>query len=194
MIETQTFAANRGHRFLLVFLGILMVAASIFVLWIAYQKYLTGNFDIKVVLAGVAGVLFFGLCLGATMQSLFQKGPALQIDADGVVLANYLCAVGRISWSNIRSTQIQTVTVNLFQKFDYLTIHVNDSEAVLRGIPKWKQTLLKSNVAYFSTPVFIGATDLLVPLEEVQLAIENALHTKRNPYHFAEERIARNER
>lgn len=67
-------------------------------------------------LIGWIAILFFGLCAVAGVRNLFQRGPVLRIDRDGVWHRRWSDAV--IPWDQIGEPRLLTVQRQRFLSFD----------------------------------------------------------------------------
>jgi cytochrome bd-type quinol oxidase subunit 1 len=95
-------------KILLHFLGALLFVAIGIWLWaIAGQKPPQEEIGMKGI--AILGVLFFGACAIGWCIALFDRRPALVIDAIGIIDHSSGVSAGRIRWSEIEDIRVESM-------------------------------------------------------------------------------------
>lgn len=113
---------------------------------------------------GIAGVVFFGLCLVFIARKLFDNKPGLIIDLNGITDNSNAIGIGLIEWKDI--TAIKTTQIVSTQ---FLTIHINKPE---KYIERAKSLLLKkvmlANLKMYGSPISITSNSLKITFNELE--------------------------
>jgi len=99
----------------LVGLGILMVGASIFVLFLGLEDIMTGRGSpLLDIIFGAFGILFFGLCLAFIIFRLIRPKNILVIDEKGFVNNSTMFSGRFVPWTNVNNIYIKSVLSERF--------------------------------------------------------------------------------
>ena len=150
----------------LAFLGAIMTAVAIWVCLLPdhatrYQPWLLRA-------AGAVGGALFGFMSLVHAVRLFDSGPGLIVDREGIVDRTTYTSVGRIPWVEIQGMRIAGRGLS-----KYLIVDVRDPEMFAdRGNPV--QRLLRAiNGLFVGSPVWLTASALSVGFAEMVALVEN---------------------
>lgn len=129
-------------------------------------------------LAGLAGIVFFGLCLLFIAKKLFDKKIGLAIDDAGITDNSSATSVGLIEWADI--TDIATVKVASTEILMLYT--VQPEKYISRAKNAISKRAMKSNYKMYGSPIAIISNSLKINHEELENLIRTAFqkHTNRN--------------
>ena len=131
---------SKGKQLMLIFLAVIMVAASLFVLMMG-----VGNQDsmkITFIAIGAIGTLFFGFCLLYMIKDLFVGKKLLVVNEKGFY--DYSSAIASkdfIGWERVQELGTYSIQGQVF-----ITVFLFDGEEFLQALPAMKRTAVKANV------------------------------------------------
>ncbi|HEY3318846.1 MAG TPA: STM3941 family protein [Planctomycetota bacterium] len=133
-----------------VFLGLLMVGASLFC---------TRIDRLDAIIAGWFGVAFFGACELVGIARLFVNSPRLTISDSGI--SDIRDGFGLIEWSDILSVDVAEI-----QRQKFIALTVEDPEKYVQRLSTFKRWAAKANTALVGTPIIINTHGLDITLED----------------------------
>ena len=128
---------SKGKQLKFVFLALVMVAASLFVLLMGI-----GSTKITFIAIGAIGTLFFGFCLLYMFKDLIVGKKLLVVNDKGFY--DYSSAIASkdfIGWE-----QVQELGTYSIQGQVFITVFLFDGEEFLQTLPVMKRTAVKANV------------------------------------------------
>jgi hypothetical protein len=123
--------------------------------------------DVEVRLAGIAGIAFFGLCLGYAVWRLARPSPALIIHSSGIFDNASALSAGFLAWN-----EISHIFMASFRNQKFLGIAVKDVEGLLSRQSGLKARLMRMNIRLSGAAINIPANTLPVSLDEVVAKIQ----------------------
>jgi hypothetical protein len=126
-----------------------------------------------VILAGVAGTIWFGSVMVWSATRLFDPKPALIIDSEGMVDNVSVLAVGRIPWQEITGVEVCQVSSK-----QYLAIHVQDFAKYVRRASPLRRWFARITLNYPGTAVNVSTAAMRIGLDDL-----NALLAERMAKH-----------
>ena len=133
--------------------------------------------------AGLAGIIFFGLCFLAGIYMLTSRKPGLIINDEGIIDHSSYVGVGLTKWENINRIEAINVCGT-----PLIFLYLNRPEEPLEKAPAWQKFWLKRNLTMFGTPLSISATTLNCTFQQLLAAVTekfNAIKSTSNPSAFA---------
>ncbi len=158
-----TVPADRGRMVLLLILGLIMTGGCVFILLIPLREPRSWPVMVPI---GLAGLLFFGLCLVYTVYRLFSPKPMLVNNAEGITDNASAIGVGLVPWEEITGLRIYTF---MGQKF--LAVEVRDMEAILARFGPLKRLWIGLNIKLTGSGINIPSVGLPVTLEKLTAVI-----------------------
>ena len=122
--------------------------------------------------AGLAAILFFGLCGLYGLKKLFDKKPGLVLNSSGIVDNASGVAAGFIPWSEVTGASIYEI-----QKQKMLIVGVRSPQRYLDRGGALKRAFNKANSKMVGSPVAISAAALKIDFAEL-VALFNRYHQK----------------
>lgn len=113
-------------------------------------------------LAGLAAIAFFGAVAISVLKHLITAGPAVVINAKGIVDNSSGVSVGFIAWDEIDEIREYT-----FQNQTFLGVTPKDLDKVLARQPKWKRGAIRANVKLGAAPINIPQVTLGVKVSDL---------------------------
>ncbi|MFD4029171.1 STM3941 family protein [Streptomyces sp. NPDC058637] len=124
--------------------------------------FLVAHSTVKMTVAGVLALPFFGFCSVIIIQRLLRDRPELVLDDAGVDHVR----LGRFTWEEIAAVRIHEQRVrNTSQRFVELVLH--DPDAYLARAPKPVRRTASMNARLGFGPAYIATNTLPVPPEAV---------------------------
>ncbi|MFK4221391.1 STM3941 family protein [Streptomyces sp. NPDC020880] len=124
--------------------------------------FLVAHSSVKMTVAGVLAVPFFGLCSVIIIQRLLRNRPELVLDDAGVDHVT----LGRFTWDEIAAVRIREQRVrNTSQRFVELVLH--DPDAYLARAPKLVRRTASMNARLGFGPANMATNTLPVPPEAI---------------------------
>jgi hypothetical protein len=139
-----------------------------------YLMFGHGQTDPYERLVGLVTVVFFGAIAVSILFHLVKGGPAVVINADGVVDNSSGVSVGLIPWDHIRDVREYRVQDQVF-----LSITPKNLDALLKKQPRWKRALMRANLSMGAGPVNIPQAALGVKVSDLIREIEQRRRSAR---------------
>lgn len=168
-METVTIKLNKKKLVLAIFGAAMFVCVS---LWMILDSDLqTRRYSpILIKIAGVVGVVFFGMCLIYGIIKLFDYKPALVIDKNGITDNSSITAAGFIPWSDIIN-----ITFSQIQSKSFLMIHLSNPDNYMIGKNAFKKHMMLLNQKMYGTPILISAIGYSHPFNDLTELIQTRL-------------------
>ena len=186
-METKTYYTNNGHERIGLFAGCLLMAMSLAMIYfgIANGKFRTIG-DVFLI-GGLC--CFLWLLSGYILYNyLRRKEVRLVINADGIEIVTPFMGERRIPWSEIETTYVRQVRRSLVEKAKILCLQVRHPQEVVDVTQtKWQKHISQSNWDLYGTPVVVTEDTFDIPIEDLQLEIENRLYARRKASEAASE-------
>jgi hypothetical protein len=112
--------------------------------------------------AGLASVIFFGLCGIVGLRQLLDKKPALQFTKMGLIDNASWVSTGLIPWSDILGAEINE---SFGQQF--LVVKVTNPDKYLQKGSPLKHWARKANFNMFGSPIAISSKGLKIDFNEL---------------------------
>lgn len=154
--------ASKGKTWLLMLTAAGFVAAGVWMLRLA----LTGEESWIIGGIGIAGILFFGICLLYILKTMFNASPVLEVDDGGLVDRSSYIAGGRILW-----TEVEDIAFFYVMNQPTIGIRLRDPQAFLERQNAVKHWLIKTNMRLTGAPVNISRPGMTLPLTEIYEAM-----------------------
>ena len=142
--------------------GKLLLLSAGGVAFVALGFFMIPSPDMEVRLAGIAGVVFFGLCAIYAVFRLLRPSPALIIHSSGILDNASGLSAGFLRWEEISGIYVASIRNQRF-----LAITVKDVDAFLGRQSGLKAKMMKANIRLAGAPVNIPANTLPISLEEL---------------------------
>lgn len=152
-----TIGTARWKHVVLLLGSLAFVAGAVLIL---VTEHLEPRRGIVALLAGWAGILFFGGCALVGARQLIDSRPRLVIDDDGIL--DRTLGVGRIPWSDIRGAYLRSLHGN-----DFVCLDLVDAERYLRRTTAIKRALAGANAALGFTPISLNLSGAAVDAGDV---------------------------
>ncbi|HEX4603168.1 MAG TPA: STM3941 family protein [Candidatus Angelobacter sp.] len=131
-------------------------------LFVVLGFFLLQSTELEVRLAGIAGMVFFGLCALYAAWRLIRRTPALILNSSGIFENASALSAGFLRWDEIAGMHITTI-----KNQRSLSIEMKDVDSFLNRQSGIKGKILKMNVRLVGTAVSIPASVLPISLEEL---------------------------
>ncbi len=129
----------------------------------------------KMMIAGYASILFFGLCTFYLIRKLTDSKPGLILDDSGLTDNSSAISVGQILWSDIES-----ISVIEIHKQKLLKIHVkNPHEYSNKQTSGLKRKMMEMNNNMYGTPLSISANSLKISFDDLLKMLTDKLDASR---------------
>ena len=173
---TTTTVFERNRRSTPAMLGIALVFAALGV-WFVLDAasfadsrilaWLGPAAEVAVIVLGALSVGFGGLAVYAWVRHARDPAPLLVLRPDGLDVAAPTLEVEALPWSEVEGTTRLSVAGN-----DMLGVLVRDPEAILARQGTIGRSAGRLNLRSYQTPVYVAASLVAAPLDEVQAAVE----------------------
>ncbi|MBF6640197.1 hypothetical protein IVB69_01765 [Flavobacterium sp. J49] len=140
----------------------------------SYVSFSHRNFEL-IRIVGYASLIFFGLCLIYIIFKAFDKKPGLVVNENGITDNSNFTSVGLIEWSEIIGIRTEQVMSTKFILIDVLS-----PEKFIQNSPKFKATLMKSNLKMYGTPLSITSNSLSYNFNELEKLLKTEFDKYRN--------------
>jgi hypothetical protein len=144
-----------------------LVGGVVFVACGWYLMFGPGQTDPFERLVGLVTVVFFGAIAVSILFHLVKGGPAIIINAEGIVDHSSGVSVGLIPWDHIRDVREYRVQDQVF-----LSITPKNLDALLKKQPRWKRAVMRANLSMGAGPVNIPQAALGVEVSDLIREIE----------------------
>ena len=114
-------------------------------------------------IAGIAGLIFFGLGIIMLFIKLFDKNPGLIIDEEGIIDNTNSGSVGFIKWSDITE-----VTTKKIASTELILLQVKNPEEYISKANRLKKLSLKQNINNYGTPITLTSVVLQCSFNELE--------------------------
>jgi len=121
-------------------------------------------------LAGLACIMFFGLCMIAALIKLLDASPALVLDDKGLTNNSGILGGSFIPWSEITGFQVTQIKG---QRILYVLLR--DPSCYLSTLTPLRRKLLKATLAIGPSPVAISSNLLSVNTEDLMESLNSRL-------------------
>ena len=126
-------------------------------------------------IAGVAAVVFFGLCLLFIVRKFFNSGTGLIIDRQGITDNSSAVAAGFIPWEDI--TGIETLQI---ASTKILMLYTNRPEKYMeRAGSGLRKRAMKANYKMYGSPLSITSNSLKIGFKELEQLLAAAYEQSR---------------
>ncbi|WP_242009084.1 STM3941 family protein [Robertkochia solimangrovi] len=134
-----------------------------------YMRGILGKKPV-IITAGIAAVLFFGLCLIFIVKKLFDKNAGLIIDEKGITDNSNATSVGLIAWEDI--TEIHTLEI---VKTRMLILETDKPEKYIeRAKGMVAKRAMKTNYESYGSPISIISTTLKINFRDLEKTVLEA--------------------
>jgi hypothetical protein len=147
-------------------------------LWFIIAPPTNGKFLLepaKIMIAGFASVLFFGLCAFFLVRKLGDRKPGLVIDSRGLLDNSSGVSAGQILWSDI--DRISVIEIH-GQKLIMLQV-TNPQHYIDKQTSGFKRKLMTMNYEMYGTPLSISSNGLKISFDELLSMWTNKLSSLR---------------
>ncbi|GGF90171.1 hypothetical protein GCM10010912_39180 [Paenibacillus albidus] len=160
LMKQESFKVYTGKRnlWLMALAGLAFVAAGVWMI----SLYLEGGESILIALVGLVCTVFFGACLLYIIKMMFDRGPAVILDEQGVTDHSSFTSGGTIRWDEIENLELFHLSG---QKM--IGIQLKDPQAYLANQRGFKGWLMRVNHRMVDAPVNIAQAALPIPLEQL---------------------------
>lgn len=150
----------------LIVLGAMMVAVAI---WVGLLPAHATRYPVWLLRAiGVAGGGFFGLVSLFHIVRLFDHGPGLIVDGQGIVDRTTYTSVGRIPWADIQGLRVGGRGLS-----KYLIVDLLDPDKFSNHGNMLQRTSRAINSLFVGSPVWLTAKSLSVGFADMVALVEN---------------------
>jgi len=126
-------------------------------------------------MAGIASVVFFGLCLIFIARKLFDNNIGLTIDQYGITDNSNTTSVGLIEWADI--TAVGTVTV---ASTKILIIKTNNPDKYIeRAKNGISRRAMKANYKFYGSPISITSSSLKIKYNNLERLISEEVEKRK---------------
>lgn len=140
----------------------------------AIENTYWGN-PVKMVIAGYASILFFGLCSFLLIRKLPDNRPGLILDNSGLTDNSSGISAGQIAW-----TDVANISVIEIHKQKLIKIHVkNPQEYISKQTNAFKRKLMEMNNNMYGTPFSISANGLKISFDELLKVLTDKFNASR---------------
>jgi hypothetical protein len=155
--------------FIFIVLGILFVASP--------EKYTSSIMRSPTIIfiAGLASILFFGLCFFFILKKLVDNSPGLVISDEGILDNSSGVSAGQIKWTEIKD--ISVIEIHR-QKLILLQVK-NPHDFIDKQISGFKRKLMKMNYKMYGTPLSITSNGLKISFNELLSTLTEKLMASR---------------
>jgi len=167
-METVVIKLSKIKIALLISGSVLFVLAGIWIFMIADEQ--TRRSPIILKTAGIAAILFFGVCFIYGIIKLFDSKPGLIIDDKGITDNSSGVAAGFIPWQDIirfTTTQVQSTR--------FLLIYTLNPESYLEGKNSLKKKMMRLNYKMYGTPFSISSNSLQFKFDDLEKLLQSRL-------------------
>jgi hypothetical protein len=116
---------------------------------------------------GLVTLAFFGTVAVSILYHLVKGGPAIVINADGIVDNSSGVSVGLIPWDHVGQVREYRVQGQVF-----LSITPKNLDALLKKQPRWKRAVMRANLSMGAGPVNIPQAALGIKVSDLIREIE----------------------
>ena len=138
------------------------------------QNSFWGN-PTKIVIAGYASIIFFGLCAFFFIRKLPDNKPGLIIDNIGLTDNSSGVSAGQILWSDI-----EYISVIEIHRQKLIMLHVkNPQDYIDKHTTGFKRKMMKMNFKMYGTPLSLTSNGLKISFNELFTTLTNKLNASR---------------
>ncbi|KAF2343075.1 STM3941 family protein [Flavobacterium tistrianum] len=168
-------ALDKKKLILLLFAGVVF---TFFSFWFILEPSDFVNFITRseniVFIAGILGLIVFGLGSVLLFFKLFDNTPGLIINEKGITDNSNSSSIGLIKWSDITEISLSRVMSTQF-----LLIKVSNPEDYIQKANQMKKLLLKQNLKTYGTPITITSVGLQCSFEDLEQMILESYNQNR---------------
>lgn len=168
-------ALDKKKLILLLFAGVVF---TFFSFWFIlkpsdFVNFITRSQNI-VFIAGILGLIVFGLGSVLLFFKLFDNKPGLIINEKGIIDNSSSSSIGFIKWSDITKISQKKVVSTKF-----LLVEIRNPQEYIEKAHQIKKFLLKQNLNTYGTPITLTSVGLQCSFEELeQLILESYNQSK----------------
>ena len=149
----------------LLLLGGLLAAVAI---WVGLLPAHATRYPVLLLrIIGVVGGAFFGLLSLFYLVRLFDNGPGLIVDREGIVDRTTYTCVGRVPWVDIQGLRMGGRGLS-----KYLVVDVLDPDKFFNHGNMLQRTLRAINGLYVGSPIWLSANSLSVGFADMVALVE----------------------
>ena len=126
-------------------------------------------------IAGLASILFFGLCFFFIVKKLGDKSPGLVISDEGILDNSSGVSGGQIKWTEIEDISVIKIAR---QKLIMLQLK-NPQDYIERQTSGFKRKMMKINYKMYGTPLSITSNGLKISFNELLSILMEKLNATR---------------
>lgn len=128
-------------------------------------------------IAGIASVIFFGMCLVFISRKLLDKKVGLRIDKDGIHDNSNVHRIGLIEWSDVTGFKmLQIASVKM------LVVMTNEpSKYIERANNGMAKRAMKSNFNHLGSPLTINSGSLKIKFDDLEKLLVDQLERNKRP-------------
>ncbi|WP_257667171.1 STM3941 family protein [Parapedobacter tibetensis] len=118
-------------------------------------------------IGGIAGVVFFGLCMVFITRKLFDNEPGLTIDEYGITNNTNAISMGLIEWNDITWVEKKQV-----MSTKLLILHTNNPEKYMQRVKNFiSKRAAEMNSKTYGSPISITSNSLNINFEDLEALI-----------------------
>lgn len=126
-------------------------------------------------IAGLASILFFGICFFFIANKLADNSPGLIIANDGILDNSSGVSAGKILWTDIEDLSV----IKIYrQKLIMLQVN-NPQDYIDKQESGLKRSIMTMNYKMYGTPLSITSNGLKISFDELLITLTNKLNASR---------------
>lgn len=125
--------------------------------------------------AGIAAIVFFGVCFVFIAMKLLDQKTGLTIDENGITDHSNATSVGLIEWKDI--TRIETIKV---ESTSILILQTNQPEKYISRARNWlSKRAMKANYKMYGSPISIISGSLKIKFNDLERLISEEFERRK---------------
>lgn len=130
----------------------------------------------KILIAGYAAIIFFGLCAFVLIKKLPDNEPGLIINETGITDNSSGILAGEILWSDIEKISVIEIHTH---KIIMLQV-TNPQEYIDKQTSSFKRIMMQLNYKMYGTPLSITSNGLTISFDELLFTLTDNLNAARH--------------
>lgn len=127
--------------------------------------------------AGIASIVFFGLCLFFLARKLFDNKPGLVIDRHGIIDNTSAFNVGLVEWTDITGIEVLQIASTKL-----MMVHTDKPDKyIARAKSALARRLMKTNHNMYGSPLSITASSLKIKFSDLERLLSAELNKRKTP-------------
>jgi hypothetical protein len=173
MDNSTEIKQSKAKTLKLFLMSVLFVAAAIWIMRTSDQY--DPPKSTRMFIAGIAGIVFFGLAVIFSVFKLFDSRPGILFTSEGFVDHSSYAAGYLVKWSDVKEIKLKQI---MNQKF--ISVLLNNPEDYIARTKGLKKLLSSNNYKSYQTPVHISPVSLEGGIESIhRMFLENWENYKR---------------